>query len=195
MWQILGPPYPRAVCFSLFQLREKEWNISVAKSRVKADSIGPIHTAEVSLQQRFRGGRQSRNLVGVISHEISAEPWNLCGQRLQCCAEKKTATAAVCLRHPRFFSVLGYLRARRFFCEMRSHRGPKPVLMQINSRKLPGLTQAVRLRMGKFDLQKTSKIQIENDKVVAKELLTSGIGGDVQNIRRKIPERIFNQIM
>ena len=72
---------------------------------------------------------------------------------------------------------------------------PKPVLMQINSRKLPGLTQAVRLRMGKFDLQKTSKIQIENDKVVAKELLTSGIGGDVQNIRRKIPERIFNQIM
>jgi len=49
--------------------------------------------------------------------------------------------------------------------------------------------------MGKFDLQKTSKIQIENDKVVAKELLTSGIGGDVQNIRRKIPERIFNQIM
>ena len=78
---------------------------------------------------------------------------------------------------------------------MRSHRGPKPVLMQINSRKLPGLTQAVRLRMGKFDLQKTSKIQIENDKVVAKELLTSGIGGDVQNIRRKIPERIFNQIM
>ena len=92
-------------------------------SRVKADSIGPIHTAEVSLQQRFRGGRQSRNLVGVISHEISAEPWNLCGQRLQCCAEKKTATA-VCLRHPRFFSVLGYLRARRFFCEMRSH-GPK----------------------------------------------------------------------
>ena len=94
-----------------------------------------------------------------------------------------------------FFSVLGYLRARRFFCEMRSHTGPKPVLMQINSRKLPGLTQAVRLRMGKFDLQKTSKIQIENDKVVAKELLTSGIGGDVQNIRRKIPERIFNQIM
>lgn len=78
---------------------------------------------------------------------------------------------------------------------MRSHTGPKPVLMQINSRKLPGLTQAVRLRMGKFDLQKTSKIQIENDKVVAKELLTSGIGGDVQNIRRKIPERIFNQIM
>ena len=73
--------------------------------------------------------------------------------------------------------------------------GPKPDLMQINSRKLPGLTQAVRLRMGKFDLQKTSKIQIENDKVVAKELLTSGIGGDVQNIRRKIPERIFNQIM
>lgn len=101
----------------------------------------------------------------------------------------------MCLRHPRFFSVLGYLRARRFFCEMRSHTGPKPVLMQINSRKLPGLTQAVRLRMGKFDLQKTSKIQIENDKVVAKELLTSGIGGDVQNIRRKIPERIFNQIM
>lgn len=38
---------------------------------------------------------------------------------------------------------------------------PKPVLMQINSRKLPGLTQAVRLRKGKFDLQKTSKIQIE----------------------------------
>ena len=67
--------------------------------------------------------------------------------------------------------------------------------MQINSRKLPGLTQAARLRKGKFDLQKTSKIQIENDKVVAKELLTSGIGGDVQNIRRKIPERIFNQIM
>ena len=74
MWQILGPPDPRAVCFSLFQLREKELNISVAKSRVKADSIGPIPTAEVSLQQRFRGGRQSRNLVGVISHEISAEP-------------------------------------------------------------------------------------------------------------------------
>ena len=70
-------------------------------------------------------------------------------------------------------------------------RRPKPVLMQINSRKLPGLTQAVRLRMGKFDLQKTSKIQIENDKVVAKELLTSGIGGDVQNIRRKIPEKDF----
>jgi hypothetical protein len=38
---------------------------------------------------------------------------------------------------------------------------PKPLLMQINSRKLPGLTQAVRLRKGKFDLQKTSKIQIE----------------------------------
>ena len=81
------------------------------------------------------------------------------------------------------------------FSERCGRTGPKPVLMQINSRKLPGLTQAVRLRMGKFDLQKTSKIQIENDKVVAKELLTSGIGGDVQNIRRKIPERIFNQIM
>lgn len=192
MWQILGPPYPRAVCFSLFQLREKEWNISVAKSRVKADSIGPIHTAEVSLQQRFRGGRQSRNLVGVISHEISAEPWNLCGQRLQCCAEKKTVTA-VCLRRPRFFRSLATCEPAAFSARC-GRRGPKPVLMQINSRKLPGLTQAVRLRMGKFDLQKTSKIQIENDKVVAKELLTSGIGGDVQNIRRKIPERIFNQI-
>ena len=193
MWQILGPPYPRAVCFSLFQLREKEWNISVAKSRVKADSIGPIHTAEVSLQQRFRGGRQSRNLVGVISHEISAEPWNLCGQRLQCCAEKR-------LRLPCVWGILVFFRSLAT-CEPAAFsarcglRGPKPVLMQINSRKLPGLTQAVRLRMGKFDLQKTSKIQIENDKVVAKELLTSGIGGDVQNIRRKIPERIFNQIM
>ena len=193
MWQILGPPYPRAVCFSLFQLREKEWNISVAKSRVKADSIGPIHTAEVSLQQRFRGGRQSRNLVGVISHEISAEPWNLCGQRLQCCAEKR-------LRLPCVWGILVFFRSLATcepaaFSARCGRRGPKPVLMQINSRKLPGLTQAVRLRMGKFDLQKTSKIQIENDKVVAKELLTSGIGGDVQNIRRKIPERIFNQIM
>jgi len=35
-------------------------------------SFGPIHTAEMSLQQRFQG-RQSRNL-GVISHEISAQP-------------------------------------------------------------------------------------------------------------------------
>jgi len=106
----------------------------------------------------------------------------------------------VCSRHLRFFGSLPWLLLAdaRFFGSLRDAllaSCPKPVLMQINSRKLPGLTQAVRLRMGKFDLQKTSKIQIENDKVVAKELLTSGIGGDVQNIRRKIPERIFNQIM
>ena len=110
----------------------------------------------------------------------------------------------MCLRHLRFFgsfpslALATCLLPAGFFWEAQDAmvaRRPKPVLMQINSRKLPRLTQAVRLRKGKFDLQKTSKIQIENDKVVAKELLTSGIGGDVQNIRRKIPERIFNQIM
>ena len=58
----------------------------------KSGSIAPIHTAEMSLQQSFRG-RPSRNL-GVISHEISAQPWNLCGERLQCGAKRGSSVFA-----------------------------------------------------------------------------------------------------
>ena len=155
-------------------LRNLAASLPSTLQRCRSNRVFGAVRAEISVLSRMKS---------LHSLEISAGSG--------CSAARKEA--AVCLL---FWVLAGYyLLAPAFFRgEMRS-RGPKPVLMQINSRKLPGLTQAVRLRMGKFDLQKTSKIQIENDKVVAKELLTSGIGGDVQNIRRKIPERIFNQIM
>ena len=85
IWQIFGPSKPPMLSvFHYFICRRKkkqEWrDFGWEKSFFLKSwgSIGPIHTAEMSLQQRFQG-RQSRNL-GVISHEISAQPWNLCGQ-------------------------------------------------------------------------------------------------------------------
>jgi len=80
---------------------------------------------------------------------------------LQCAARKEAAAASSVFAF--LGPCLGYLLAACFFGRRDALLAscPKPVLMQINSRKLPGLTQAVRLRKGKFDLQKTSKIQIE----------------------------------
>ena len=85
IWQIFGPSKP-PICSLYFiissaeEKRNKNGVILVEKS-LSFKKLGQHwshpHCRDVA-QQRFQG-RQSRNL-GVISHEISAQPWNLCGQ-------------------------------------------------------------------------------------------------------------------
>ena len=63
MWQILGPPYPRAVCFSLFQLRERNEIFRLRKVVLKLTALVP------STLQRCRS---NRDFGAVVRAEISS---------------------------------------------------------------------------------------------------------------------------
>ena len=162
-------------------------------------SIGPIHTAEMSLQQRFQG-RQSRNL-GVISHEISAQPWNLCGQRLQCAARK--AASKQCVWGIFAFSgpslpmpCLGYLLAAcRIFLGGARCDGCEEAKARFNANQQQKIAKAHpsgAFKEGKVWFAKNVKNSNWMTKSCGQGTADEpGMEELVQNIRRKIPEKDF----
>ena len=120
MWQILGPPYPRAVCFSLFQLRKRNEIFRLRKVVLKLTALVP------STLQRCRS---NRDFGAVVRAEISSVLSRMKSQQSLeisagsgCSAARKKR-----LRLPCVWGILvffGPWLLASFFCEMRSH-GPK----------------------------------------------------------------------
>ena len=178
--RILGPPCPP---YSLY------FNISAWKRKKglnfveKSGSIAPIHTAEMSLQQSFRG-RPSRNL-GVISHEISAQPWNLCGERLQCGAKRGSSV----------FAFLGpcwlLLACSRFFPRRDALARPKARFNANQQQKIARAHPSGAFKEGKVWFAKNVKNSNWMTKSCGQGTADEPGMEEVQNIRRKIPEKDF----